>query len=115
MQLVATMLLSSKNLHPAIIALWTSLPSTCDFERNADSPNYHAVCVCMHSSTAQVLQAAGVAVDAPSIVYCNGGVASTLVLFALHQLGNSAVRNYDGSWNEWGNRDDTPVATGPAD
>ena len=34
-----------------------------------------------------------------------GGVASTAVLFALWRLGVplGALRNYDGSWGEWGN------------
>lgn len=46
--------------------------------------------------------------------YCNGGVASTAVLFALARCGvpwNELVQ-YDGSWNEWGNLDETyPVST----
>lgn len=39
--------------------------------------------------------------DQPTIVYCNGGVAATTVIFALDRLGRTAS-NYDGSWNEWG-------------
>lgn len=37
--------------------------------------------------------------------YCNGGVASTAVLFALARCGVPWERlvQYDGSWNEWGN------------
>ena len=62
----------------------------------------------------QVLTAAGVDVAAPALAYCNGGVASTVVMFALHQLGNDNVSNYDGSWNEYGNRDFTTVETGSA-
>jgi 3-mercaptopyruvate sulfurtransferase SseA len=62
----------------------------------------------------QVLTAAGVDVAAPALAYCNGGVASTVVMFALHQLGNDNVTNYDGSWNEYGNRDYTIVETGSA-
>jgi thiosulfate/3-mercaptopyruvate sulfurtransferase len=46
----------------------------------------------------------------PTVAYCNGGVAATVVLFNLVRLGYSDVANYDGSWNEWGNRTDLPVA-----
>lgn len=45
------------------------------------------------------LAKAGVDVRAPSCVYCNGGVASTVVIFTLTHLGTKAV-NYDGSFNE---------------
>jgi thiosulfate/3-mercaptopyruvate sulfurtransferase len=47
--------------------------------------------------------------DKPVIAYCNGGVAATVPLFALHRLGYKRLANYDGSWNEWGVREDLPV------
>ena len=43
------------------------------------------------------------------VAYCNGGVASTTVLLALHRLGVRDYANYDGSWNEWGNLDTVPI------
>ncbi len=60
---------------------------------------------------AVVLREAGVPEDrdTPLVAYCNGGVAATVPLFALHRLGYTNLANYDGSWNEWGVRKDLPA------
>jgi thiosulfate/3-mercaptopyruvate sulfurtransferase len=46
------------------------------------------------------------------ITYCGGGVYGAFDMFVLHLLGHESSL-YDGSWEEWGARDDTPVETGP--
>ena len=44
------------------------------------------------------------------ITYCQIGVRSAHVWFVLHEiLGFPRVRNYDGSWEEWGNSETLPV------
>lgn len=55
------------------------------------------------------LEERGVTLDKPVVAYCNGGVAATVVLFNLFRLGHTALSNYDGSWNEWGAREDLPI------
>ncbi|MEA2484140.1 MAG: thiosulfate/3-mercaptopyruvate sulfurtransferase [Thermoleophilaceae bacterium] len=51
-----------------------------------------------------------IAGDTPIISYCRIGERSAHTWFVLHELlGREDVRNYDGSWTEWGNLVDVPI------
>jgi thiosulfate/3-mercaptopyruvate sulfurtransferase len=58
-------------------------------------------------------RSAGIDGDSDVIVYCRIGERSSLTWFVLSELlGYRSVRNYDGSWTEWGNLVGVPIATG---
>ncbi|MGD0981533.1 MAG: rhodanese-like domain-containing protein, partial [Solirubrobacteraceae bacterium] len=46
----------------------------------------------------------------PIIAYCRIGERSAHTWFVLHELlGRDDVKNYDGSWTEWGNLVGVPI------
>ena len=55
------------------------------------------------------LEAGGVDLDQPVTTTCGSGVTASVLALGLHLLGSGAVAVYDGSWSEWGGRDDTPI------
>ncbi len=58
-----------------------------------------------------VFDAAGVDLDRPIVSTCGSGVSAAVLNLALYELGRTNTALYDGSWAEWGGRDDTPVET----
>ena len=55
----------------------------------------------------------GFAPDQPTIAYCRIGERSSHTWFVLtHLLGFEDVKNYDGSWTEWGSLVRVPIVTG---
>jgi len=53
--------------------------------------------------------AAGVDGAAPVITSCGSGVTACVLTLGLDLIGRPHGAVYDGSWTEWGGRDDTPV------
>ena len=58
----------------------------------------------------KLYQTVGITPDKEIITYCRIGERSSHTWFVLkHLLGYPDVKNYDGSWTEWGNMIDNPI------
>ncbi len=54
----------------------------------------------------------GIDMTKPVVTTCGSGISASLLALALFACGHSDVAVYDGSWTEWGGRDDTPLESG---
>jgi thiosulfate/3-mercaptopyruvate sulfurtransferase len=80
----------------AVHVEWTrNLTSAGDFKPAADLQRMY--------------EEAGVTPDRDVITYCQGGYRAAHSYLALRLLGYPKVRNYVGSWKEWGDREDLPI------
>ena len=61
---------------------------------------------------AAAFAAGGVDTAKPVITSCGSGVTAAILTFALDALGKERSSVYDGSWTEWGGREDLPVVKG---
>ncbi len=57
----------------------------------------------------KIFEGAGVTPDRETITYCHTGGRAAHDYFVLRLLGYQRLKNYDGSWAEWGNSDTLPV------
>ena len=62
----------------------------------------------------KAFKGAGVDLGKPVVTSCGSGVSAAVLLMGLHLIGHDKGTLYDGSWSEWGGREDTPIVTGNA-
>ena len=64
------------------------------------------------SEITSVFKAAGADLSKPVITTCGSGVTAAILSLALERIGHRDHSLYDGSWAEWGQFDQLPIATG---
>lgn len=57
----------------------------------------------------QIITDSGLDLTKPIVTTCGSGVTAAVINLALSSLGRTDSRLYDGSWSEWGGRQDTAV------
>ncbi len=56
----------------------------------------------------------GVKSGEPVVISCGSGLTACILALGLHLTGRNDWKVYDGSWDEWGRRQELPVELGPS-
>lgn len=85
-----------------------AIPSArhCNWE---DLYDHESGCMKSANQLQETFKARGALPDKEITVYCNTGYRSAHAYLALRLLDYPRIRNYVGSWQEWGNRDGLPI------
>ncbi len=55
------------------------------------------------------IDAAGIKKGTPIVTTCGSGITACILSLSLQLVGRTDVAVYDGSWTEWGRREDVPI------
>ena len=58
------------------------------------------------------MERAGIDLSRPVVASCGSGTTACALILSLHLLDHTANAVYDGSWSEWGGREDLPLERG---